>query len=216
MSTSRSRSRSRGRERRARSKSPSKSKSKDKRRSRSCDRNTKHVVDARRDDIEADEGVSLLCRNLGYNTDKHAVRKAFEEFGKVLDVYMPIDYMTKQPRGFAFVEMGDRRAAQGAMEGLDNKNVDGRAVKVLFAQQKRKRPEQMQTLDPRTARGAHFDPRRVEQRGRDQRNGGHFDQRGPGGPSRGRDQGRDCRRSRSRSRRRRRRSPSRSRSRRRD
>ena len=66
--------------------------------------------------------------------------------------------MTKQPRGFAFVEMGDRRSAAAAIDGLDGKVIDNRAVKVLFATQKRKRPDQMQTLDPRTARGAYRGP----------------------------------------------------------
>ena len=37
----------------------------------------------RRDDPDAGEGVSLLCRNLGYNTDKEVVRNAFKEFGRV-------------------------------------------------------------------------------------------------------------------------------------
>ena len=209
-STSRSRSRSRS-ERKSKRRSRSRSRS-PRRRSRSRDRKP---VDARRDDPDAGEGVSLLCRNLGYNTDKEVVRNAFKEFGRVVDVYLPLDYMTKQPRGFAFVEMGDRRSAAAAIDGLDGKVIDNRAVKVLFATQKRKRPDQMQTLDPRTARGAYRGP-----------------PRGPpppgyygGGPPRGgrsrsprrrRDRSRSRSRSRSRRRRRRDRSPSRSRSRRRD
>ena len=74
-----------------------------------------------------------MCRNLGYNTDKELVRNAFKEFGRVVDVYLPLDYVTKQPRGFAFVEMGDRRSAAAAIDGLDGKVIDNRAVKVLFA-----------------------------------------------------------------------------------
>ena len=152
-STSRSRSRSRS-ERKSKRRSRSRSRS-PRRRSRSRDRKP---IDARRDDPDAGEGVSLLCRNLGYNTDKEVVRNAFKEFGRVVDVYLPLDYMTKQPRGFAFVEMGDRRSAAAAIDGLDGKVIDNRAVKVLFATQKRKRPDQMQTLDPRTARGAYRGP----------------------------------------------------------
>ena len=141
------------------------------------------------------------------------VRNAFKEFGRVVDVYLPLDYMTKQPRGFAFVEMGDRRSAAAAIDGLDGKVIDNRAVKVLFATQKRKRPDQMQTLDPRTARGAYRGP---PPRGPPPP--GYY---GGGGGYRGRSpdrRRRDRSRSRSRSRRRRRRdrSPSRSRSRRRD
>ncbi len=212
-STSRSRSRSRS-ERKSKRRSRSRSRS-PRRRSRSRDR--KPNVDARRDDPDAGEGVSLLCRNLGYNTDKEAVRNAFKEFGRVVDVYLPLDYVTKQPRGFAFVEMGDRRSAAAAIDGLDGKVIDNRAVKVLFATQKRKRPDQMQTLDPRTARGAYRGP---PPRGPPPPGYGYGGGYGGGGP-RGRSprrSRRDRSRSRSRSRRRRRdrRSPSRSRSRRRD
>ena len=209
-STSRSRSRSRS-ERKSKRRSRSRSRS-PRRRSRSRDR--KPNVDARRDDPDAGEGVSLLCRNLGYNTDKEVVRSAFKEFGRVVDVYLPLDYMTKQPRGFAFVEMGDRRSAAAAIDGLDGKVIDNRAVKVLFATQKRKRPDQMQTLDPRTARGAYRGP---PPRGPPPP--GYYGGGPPrGGRSRSPRRRRDRSRSRSRSRRRRRRdrSPSRSRSRRRD
>ena len=207
-STSRSRSRSRS-ERKSKRRSRSRSRS-PRRRSRSRDRKP---IDARRDDPDAGEGVSLLCRNLGYNTDKEVVRNAFKEFGRVVDVYLPLDYMTKQPRGFAFVEMGDRRSAAAAIDGLDGKLIDNRAVKVLFATQKRKRPDQMQTLDPRTARGAYRGP---PPRGPPPP--GYYGGPPRGGRSRSPRRRRDRSRSRSRSRRRRRRdrSPSRSRSRRRD
>ncbi|CAH0377006.1 unnamed protein product [Pelagomonas calceolata] len=211
-STSRSRSRSRS-ERKSKRRSRSRSRS-PRRRSRSRDRK---AVDARRDDPDAGEGVSLLCRNLGYNTDKEVVRNAFKEFGRVVDVYLPLDYMTKQPRGFAFVEMGDRRSAAAAIDGLDGKVIDNRAVKVLFATQKRKRPDQMQTLDPRTARGAYRGPPRGPPPPGYGYGGGYGGGGGPRGRSPRRSR-RDRSRSRSRSRRRRRRdrSPSRSRSRRRD
>jgi len=118
--------------------------------------------------------------------------------------------MTKQPRGFAFVEMGDRRSAAAAIDGLDGKVIDNRAVKVLFATQKRKRPDQMQTLDPRTARGAYRGPPRGPPPP------GYYGGPPRGGRSRSPRRRRDRSRSRSRRRRRRDRSPSRSRSRRRD
>jgi RNA recognition motif-containing protein len=35
-----------------------------------------------------------------------------EKYGNVRDVYIPTDYHTRQPRGFAFVEFTDSRDAR--------------------------------------------------------------------------------------------------------
>ena len=150
-------------------------------------------------------------------TDQTSLRVAFEEHGEVVELKLLRD-AEGNSRGFAFVEMGDRRSAAAAIDGLDGKVIDNRAVKVLFATQKRKRPDQMQTLDPRTARGAYRGP---PPRGPPPPGYGYGGGYSGGGGPRGRSprrSRRDRSRSRSRSRRRRRRdrSPSRSRSRRRD
>lgn len=50
------------------------------------------------------EGKSVLIKNLKFETSPSRVRKIFEKFGAVRDVYIPLDYFTKRPRGFAFVE----------------------------------------------------------------------------------------------------------------
>lgn len=40
------------------------------------------------------------------------IKALFERFGKVKDVYIPLDHFTRRPRGFCFVEFADRRDAQ--------------------------------------------------------------------------------------------------------
>ena len=50
-----------------------------------------------------------------------AIRAAFQEFGEVKDVYLPKDYYTKQPRGFAYVEFHSEDTALDAMDAMNNR-----------------------------------------------------------------------------------------------
>lgn len=47
------------------------------------------------------------------------------------DVYIPVDYMTRLPRGIAFIEFTDPKDAEDAIYGLDRKLFDGREVGAL-------------------------------------------------------------------------------------
>mgnify|MGYP001171602442 CR=1 FL=1 len=141
------------------------------------------------------DGVSLLVRNLPYDATVEEIRTAFEEYGEVRDVYIPKDYHTKRPKGFAFVEFPDPREAELAEDKLDKTRLCGVEVSVQVAKQKRKDPSFFQQ-----GRG-----------GRNDRRGGHGGYRGGGrdrsrdgyrrdSRDRGRDRSRDRYRSRSRSR----------------
>eukprot|EP00638_Chattonella_subsalsa_P017633 CAMPEP_0117831034 /NCGR_PEP_ID=MMETSP0949-20121206/8858_1 /TAXON_ID=44440 /ORGANISM="Chattonella subsalsa, Strain CCMP2191" /LENGTH=126 /DNA_ID=CAMNT_0005672173 /DNA_START=32 /DNA_END=408 /DNA_ORIENTATION=- len=92
------------------------------------------------------EGCSLLVRNLSYRTRNEDLRYVFGKFGDLRDVYIPRDYYTQEPRGFAFVEYVDPRDASDAREDMDGYQLDGRELAVIFAQDRRKRPEEMRTL----------------------------------------------------------------------
>jgi RNA recognition motif-containing protein len=48
-----------------------------------------------------------------------------------------------EPKGFAFIEFKDEREADDARHGIDGTTLDGREVRVVFAQEKRKSSEQM-------------------------------------------------------------------------
>eukprot|EP00118_Oscarella_pearsei_P022607 m.264017 g.264017 ORF g.264017 m.264017 type:complete len:68 (+) comp40462_c1_seq24:61-264(+) len=48
--------------------------------------------------------TSLYIRNLSYNTRPEEIRRMFGKYGPVTDVYIPLDYYKRQPRGFAYVQ----------------------------------------------------------------------------------------------------------------
>merc|ERR1711998_673830 len=90
---------------------------------------------------------SLLVRNLNTRTTPEDLREAFGRYGEVRDVYMPRDHYTREPRGFAFVEYLDARDARDAMDEMDRRNVDGREVTIVFAEERRKNPDEMRARE---------------------------------------------------------------------
>ena len=81
-------------------------------------------------------GNRLYVGNLSFNTGTDAVRDAFSRFGEVTDVHLVTDRQTGQPRGFGFVTMGTREAAQAAMAGMNGSNLDGRDLRVNEAEER--------------------------------------------------------------------------------
>ena len=81
----------------------------------------------------------LYVGNLSFNTSADGVRTAFEQFGTVSDVHLVTDRETGRARGFAFVTMGTPDEAAKAIQGMDGKTVDGRALRVNEAEERQQR-----------------------------------------------------------------------------
>ncbi|GFS04637.1 serine/arginine-rich splicing factor 2 [Elysia marginata] len=77
--------------------------------------------------------VSLKVDNLTYRTTPDDLRRAFEKYGDVGDVYIPRDRFTRESRGFAFVRFFVRDEAEDAMDKLDGTLIDGRQVRCQMA-----------------------------------------------------------------------------------
>ncbi|KAL3875938.1 hypothetical protein ACJMK2_033841 [Sinanodonta woodiana] len=77
--------------------------------------------------------VSLKVDNLTYRTTPEDLKRTFEKYGKVGDVYIPRDRFTRESRGFAFVRFYDKRNAEDAMDGMDGIIMDGRELRVQMA-----------------------------------------------------------------------------------
>lgn len=77
--------------------------------------------------------ISLKVDNLTYRTTPEELRRQFEKYGDVGDVYIPRDRFTRESRGFAFVRYYDKRDADDAMDAMDGATLDGREVRVQMA-----------------------------------------------------------------------------------
>ena len=76
-------------------------------------------------------GTKLYVGNLSYESTEAGLRAAFEADGrKVNEVALITDRETGRLRGFAFVQMGSEADAKAAIQALDGKDLDGRAIKV--------------------------------------------------------------------------------------
>ena len=74
--------------------------------------------------------TNIFVGNLSYQTTETELESAFAVYGAVERVSIVRDRETGQPRGFAFVEMTDSGAAQNAINGLNGKQMNGRALNV--------------------------------------------------------------------------------------
>jgi RNA recognition motif-containing protein len=77
--------------------------------------------------------MNIYVGNLSYEVKEDDLKEAFEAFGQVETVKIILDNYTGRSKGFGFVEMSDNAAAQSAIDGLNNKEFKGRAVKVNTA-----------------------------------------------------------------------------------
>jgi RNA recognition motif-containing protein len=79
--------------------------------------------------------TKLYVGNLPFSATEEAIRNLFAPHGTVEKVSLINDRETGRPRGFGFVEMSNADASR-AMQALNGKEMDGRALKINEAQDK--------------------------------------------------------------------------------
>ena len=67
---------------------------------------------------------------MSYQTTEESLRAAFAQAGTVVSAIVIKDKFSGQSKGFGFVEMSNQEEASKAIELLDNKDLDGRTIKV--------------------------------------------------------------------------------------
>lgn len=74
--------------------------------------------------------MKLYVGNLPYSVDDAALQALFEEFGPVTSAFVIVDRQNNnRSKGFGFVEMSDADAKK-AIEALNEKEYEGRALVV--------------------------------------------------------------------------------------
>lgn len=73
---------------------------------------------------------NIFIGNLSYDTTEHTLRSMFEAYGTVERASVVTDRDTGRAKGFGFVEMSENAAAERAIEELNGREMDGRALNV--------------------------------------------------------------------------------------
>jgi len=75
-------------------------------------------------------GTRLYGGNLSYSVSSEQLEELFGAFGQVKSAQVVMDRDTGRSKGFGFVEMSDASGAQAAIDGMNQKDVDGRSLTV--------------------------------------------------------------------------------------
>ena len=81
----------------------------------------------------------LFVGNLSFETTENDLQDAFAAFGTVTEANLMMDRTTNRPRGFGFVTMSTPEEAQKAIDGLNGKDLGGRALTVNVARPREER-----------------------------------------------------------------------------
>jgi len=84
-------------------------------------------------------GKKLYVGNLTYGTSDSDLQQMFGAHGTVQSAQVIMDRDTGRSKGFGFVEMSSDQEAQAAIQALNGKEVDGRALTVNEAKPKEDR-----------------------------------------------------------------------------
>jgi cold-inducible RNA-binding protein len=80
--------------------------------------------------------TNIFVGNLSFQTTKQDLLTTFSQYGSVERVNIVTDRDSGQSRGFAFVEMAERRDAETAISQLNGAELNGRTLKVNEARPK--------------------------------------------------------------------------------
>ena len=82
----------------------------------------------------------LYIGNLSYSSTEGDLQELFQQAGTVVLCELMLDKFTSRSRGFAFVEMGTPEEAQKAVDLFNEKELQGRNLRVNIARPREDRP----------------------------------------------------------------------------
>lgn len=90
--------------------------------------------------------MTIYVGNINYSLGEAEIQKIFEVLGEVESVKIIRDKRTGRSKGFAFIEMPNKKEAMEAIKTLDGKEVAGRNLRVLKAHSTKKIKEDAENM----------------------------------------------------------------------
>jgi RNA recognition motif-containing protein len=90
--------------------------------------------------------MTIYVGNINYSLGEAEIQKIFEVLGAVESVKIIRDKRTGRSKGFAFIEMPNKKEAMEAIKTLDGKEVAGRNLRVLKAHSTKKVKEDAENI----------------------------------------------------------------------
>lgn len=93
----------------------------------------------------------LFVGNVNPKVTEDQLRRLFSKAGEVVEVRIPRDRESAQPRGFAFVEFADEEEAEQALDLFDEAVLEGRSIRPRIAFERPEREGSRRRDRPRAA-----------------------------------------------------------------
>ena len=84
--------------------------------------------------------MQIYVGNMNYRTTEEDINGLFSQYGEVESVKLISDRETGRAKGFGFVTMSDDAAAKEAIEALNEKEYEGRTLRINEAKPREERP----------------------------------------------------------------------------
>ena len=81
--------------------------------------------------------MDIYVSSLPFKLKEEQLREVFEKYGQVSSVKIVIDKITRQNKGFGFVEMPDEKQAYVAIKELNGSELGGRVIVVSKSEGKK-------------------------------------------------------------------------------
>ncbi len=85
--------------------------------------------------------MQIYVGNMSYQMTEDSLSAIFAEFGEVSKTVIIADRETGRAKGFGFVTMNNDEEAKAAIEALNEKEIDGRTLRVNEAKPREERPK---------------------------------------------------------------------------
>uniref|UniRef100_G3P4J4 Probable RNA-binding protein 19 n=1 Tax=Gasterosteus aculeatus aculeatus TaxID=481459 RepID=G3P4J4_GASAC len=111
------------------------------RKDKEIDRNFTRKLQEDEEEEDVAESGRIFIRNLPYTCSEEEIKELFAKHGPLSEVLFPIDYLTKKPKGFAFITYMIPENAVTAIAQLDGHIFQGRMLHLLPSTLKKEKTE---------------------------------------------------------------------------